>query len=186
MKFLQKLLRDFCLRTGRGQTLYRNFGQPDHRDWADFQRRHKGVDIGSNTTVNPGACFMDAGAITIGHSCSISDATFVTHSGYDRVLAYKYQLPLKGGINSITVGNYCGFGTGAKIIGPVAIGNDCYIAAGAIVTKDVPNGTMVVGFNNHIGRTENHARGRIDWDSIPEITRDAPLRARVRLLQPTR
>ena len=41
-------------------------------------------------------------------------------------------------------------GCGAKVLGDVTIGKNCIIGANAVVTKDVPDGTTVVGFNNFI------------------------------------
>ena len=41
-------------------------------------------------------------------------------------------------------------GCGAKVLGDITIGKNCIIGANAVVTKDVPDGTTVVGFNNFI------------------------------------
>lgn len=38
-------------------------------------------------------------------------------------------------------------GCGAKIIGPISIGDNVRIGANAVVTKDVPSDSTVVGFN---------------------------------------
>lgn len=40
--------------------------------------------------------------------------------------------------------------TGAKILGDVVIGKNCIIGANAVVTKNVPDGATVVGFNKII------------------------------------
>lgn len=48
------------------------------------------------------------------------------------------------------VGDRVSFGAGSKIIGPVKIGDDVEIGANAVVTKDVPSGSTVVGFNRLI------------------------------------
>lgn len=37
--------------------------------------------------------------------------------------------------------------SGAKIIGDIIIGNNCIIGANAVVTKSVPNNSVVVGAN---------------------------------------
>jgi serine O-acetyltransferase len=44
-----------------------------------------------------------------------------------------------------TVGNRVIVGTGAQVLGPLVIGDDAKIGAGAIVVKDVPPETTVVG-----------------------------------------
>ena len=41
-------------------------------------------------------------------------------------------------------------GCGAKVLGDVTIGNNCIIGANAVVTKNVPDDTTVVGFNTFI------------------------------------
>ena len=41
-------------------------------------------------------------------------------------------------------------GCGAKVLGDITIGKNCIIGANAVVTKDVPDGTTVVGFNTFI------------------------------------
>lgn len=52
----------------------------------------------------------------------------------------------KPGINcSIEIGDNCYISTGVSIIGPVKIGNNVTIAAGAVVTKDIPNNCIVAG-----------------------------------------
>jgi len=45
---------------------------------------------------------------------------------------------------------------GAKILGPIVIGRDSVVAAGAIVTRDVPPGTVVFGVNQHRRRDPNY------------------------------
>lgn len=45
----------------------------------------------------------------------------------------------------ITIGNNCYISTGVTILGPVTIGDNVTIAAGAVVTKDVPDNCIVAG-----------------------------------------
>lgn len=45
----------------------------------------------------------------------------------------------------ITIGDNCYISTGVTILGPVTIGNNVTIAAGAVVTKDVPDNCIVAG-----------------------------------------
>ena len=41
-------------------------------------------------------------------------------------------------------------GAGAKILGPVTVGGDCVIGAGAVVVNDVPSHATVVGVPGHV------------------------------------
>jgi serine O-acetyltransferase len=44
-----------------------------------------------------------------------------------------------------TLGDRVFLGTGARVIGPVHLGDDAVVGANAVVTRDVPAGTTVVG-----------------------------------------
>lgn len=45
---------------------------------------------------------------------------------------------------------------GAKILGPVIIGADSVIAAGAIITKDIPKNSVAYGVNQYKPKAENY------------------------------
>lgn len=47
-------------------------------------------------------------------------------------------------------GDNCVFGANASIIGNITIGNNVTIGAGAVVTKDIPDNSIVVGVNKII------------------------------------
>ena len=48
-----------------------------------------------------------------------------------------------------TIGNNVIIGSGAQVLGPIKIGNNCKIGSNAIVVKDVAANTTVVGFPAH-------------------------------------
>ncbi|MCK5219595.1 serine acetyltransferase [bacterium] len=52
------------------------------------------------------------------------------------------QVTLAAGVR---LGYHVDIGAGAKILGPLVIGNDVRIGANAVVTKDVPSGATVAG-----------------------------------------
>ena len=45
----------------------------------------------------------------------------------------------------ITIGDDCYIGTGTTILGPLTIGNNVTIGAGAVVTTDIPDNAVVGG-----------------------------------------
>lgn len=57
-----------------------------------------------------------------------------------------------------SIGDRVFIGAGAKIIGPICIGNDVIIGANAVVTKDVPSNVTVVGANKIIKSELNSSR----------------------------
>ncbi|MDR5589339.1 hypothetical protein [Christiangramia sp. SM2212] len=69
--------------------------------------------------------------VVIGDNCKIG--TNVTIGGTSK----KYEVPI--------IGNRVQISTGAKILGPVTIGNDVIIGANSVVVKDVPSNCVVAG-----------------------------------------
>jgi serine O-acetyltransferase len=57
-----------------------------------------------------------------------------------------------------TVGNRVILGAGSKLIGNIVIGDDCRVGANAVVTKNMPAGTVAVGVNAKLIRSiaEDH------------------------------
>lgn len=103
------------------------------------------VTVGKKTWVGPNCRFYthsDA-SISIGDQCDIApEVSFVTGShefgSSERRAGTGYAKP-------IYVGNGCWIGARVTIIGGVHIGDGSVIAAGAVVTKDVPKNSLVGG-----------------------------------------
>ena len=89
--------------------------------------------------VGPGLNIVHMGYIWIGTSSKIGKNCTIL----PRVLFGK-KYP---GIQTpcIFIGDNCYIGTGVTIMGPVKIGNNVTIGAGAIVTKDIPDNCIVAG-----------------------------------------
>ena len=56
----------------------------------------------------------------------------------------------------VTVGDDCFFGLGARILGPVHIGNNVTVGANAVVTKDIPDNAIVGGIPAKILKIKNY------------------------------
>ena len=66
--------------------------------------------------------------------------------GEDCTLYHGVTIGDNGGSGkAATIGNHVMIGAGAKIIGEVTIGDSCKIGANAVVTKDMPEGTVALG-----------------------------------------
>lgn len=52
------------------------------------------------------------------------------------------QVTLAG---AVTLGGHVDIGAGAKLLGPLRVGDDARIGANAVVTRDVPSGATVAG-----------------------------------------
>lgn len=65
-----------------------------------------------------------------------------------------------------TIGNDVEICAGAKVIGPIHIGDDVIIGANAVVTKDIPSHSMVVGVPGKIIKTRKSKND--SWEKISE------------------
>jgi sugar O-acyltransferase (sialic acid O-acetyltransferase NeuD family) len=61
----------------------------------------------------------------------------------------------------VTVGDYSIAGTNATVLPRLNIGRNCYIGAGAVVTKDVADNTVMVGVPARILKTRNTPQGQL-------------------------
>lgn len=105
---------------------------------ADISRTLTGIEI------HPGAQIGKRLVIDHGVGCVIGETAIV---GDDCIIFHGVTLgglkfePIK---RHPTIGNRVLIGTGAKILGPIHIGDDSKIGANAVVIKDVPAKTVVV------------------------------------------
>ena len=128
-----RILRELIGSLGEHVTIH----SPLYVDYGD------NVSIGDWTFINHGAYLMDGAAITIGCHCFIGPA----------LGAYTAQHPLDRGQRSlgleralpIAIGDDCWIGANVLLMPGVTIGAGCVIAAGSLVTKDVPAGYVAMG-----------------------------------------
>lgn len=106
--------------------------------YCDFGR---GITVGENCFINSCCCFQGQGGITIGDNVLIGHQAIITTINHD-------QDPSKRGIHHLKpvhIGNNVWFGARVTICPGVRIGDGAILAAGAVVTKDVPPRTIVGG-----------------------------------------
>ena len=96
---------------------------------------HPGAQIGRRLVIDHGV------GVVIGETAVIGDDVLIYHGV---TLGGRTLDPVK---RHPTVGDRVIVGAGAKLIGNITIGNDCRVGANAVVTKDMPAGTVAVGVN---------------------------------------
>ena len=101
----------------------------------------KNITVGKRVFINAGCVFQDQGGIEIGDDCLIGHQVVFATLNHDLESGKRgnmYAAPIKLGKN-VWVGSH------ASILAGVTIGDNSVIAAGAVVTKDVPLNTLVGG-----------------------------------------
>lgn len=101
-----------------------------------------GVPVGKRLYIAHAQSILIGKTSVIGNDCKIYPNVYIVAGLKDD--DYRTGLRIR---RHPKIGNKCVIGCGAKIVGAIEIGNNVTIAAGAIVTKDVPDNTMVRGIN---------------------------------------
>ncbi len=96
--------------------------------------------IGENCLINSNTRIEAFTKISIGDNTIISEEVFIRDSNNHRVKQSGYKMS-----EPITIGKNVWIGMRAIILPGVTIGDGSIIAAGAVVTKDVPSRTLVGG-----------------------------------------
>ncbi|MDM8101757.1 MULTISPECIES: DapH/DapD/GlmU-related protein [Oceanobacillus] len=101
----------------------------------------KNISIGKNVFINSGCRFQDQGQIIIG------DGSLIGHNVVFATINHDYD-PLNRGtmyLKPIELKEKTWIGSNATILPGVTIGENSVVAAGSVVTKDVPPNTIVGG-----------------------------------------
>jgi len=109
--------------------------------------------------IHPGArigrrLFIDHGSgVVIGETAEIGDDVTLYHG------VTLGGTSLSGGKRHPTLGNGVIVGAGAKILGPITIGDDARVGANAVVLADVPAGVTMVGIPARIALARGKGEG---------------------------
>ncbi len=106
--------------------------------------RWTGVDIHPGATIGPGIFIDHASGVVIGETAEVGENVTLYH-----------QVTLGGrgdkvGKRHPNIGDRVVLGTGSKVLGPITVGADSRIGANAVVVRDVPPGSVVVGVPGQI------------------------------------
>lgn len=108
----------------------------------------KNIHIGKQVFINMGCKFQDQGGIFIG------DGTLIGHNVVLATLNHAKSPKDRSTMipAPIHIGNHVWIGSNATVLPGVTIGDGAIVAAGAVVTRDVPDNTVVGGIPARIIR----------------------------------
>lgn len=126
-----------------------------------------GVDIHPAAILGTGLFIDHATGVVIGETAEVGADVTIYHgvtlggSSLDR------------GKRHPTIGDRVTIGAGAKVLGPVAVGNDSRIGANAVVVKPVPPDSVVVGVPGQVIRRKQHHTAAslpdLDHTAVPDL-----------------
>ncbi|BAU54900.1 Maltose O-acetyltransferase [Mucilaginibacter gotjawali] len=99
------------------------------------------IEVGENTFINTGTIITSRKHIQIGKNCQIANQVIMMDDDFHDVTVRES----KSGKDNIIIGDNVWIATRAVILKGVTIGEGAVVAAGSVVTKDVPAYTLVGG-----------------------------------------
>lgn len=99
----------------------------------------KNLSVGDDVFFDPGTFIDSKGGVTIGDAVGIGYSVCIfTHTHSESDHAQRTYAPVK-------IGNYVKIYSGAMILPGVSIGDQAIVAGGSVVSRDVPENTVVAG-----------------------------------------
>lgn len=128
--------------------------------WISYRTRkktgidiHPGAQIGAGLFIDHGMGVVIGETTVIGEDCTLYQG--VTLGGTGKQTGKRHP----------TLGNNVMVGSGAKILGPFTVGDNCKIAAGAVVLEAIPPDSTAVGVPARVVTREG-VRVRNDLDQV--------------------
>ncbi len=133
--------------------------------------RKNGVEIGENCHIYTNKIDLKHGfLIKIGDNVTISSVRILAHDASTKMyLGYSK-------VGCVIIGNNVFIGAEAVILPGVRIGNNVIIGAGCLVSKDIPDNSVVAGnpgkvidtTNNYIEKYKSRMNNKNTWNTVCE------------------
>jgi len=117
---------------------------------------HPGATIGKGLVIDHGMGVVIGETAEIGDGCTIYQGVTLGGTGKDV------------GKRHPTLGNHVMVGAGAKVLGPVVIGDNSKVAAGAVLLQDIAENSTAVGIPAKVVRKEGMRVDDLDQIHIPD------------------
>lgn len=106
------------------------------------------ADIGHfDTSLGDGCCILPGAVITnsvaVGKACLVNPNATISHDS--KIGDFVEISPGANVTGNCRIGDYCFLGSNCVILPKITLGKNVTVAAGAVVTKDVPDNCMVAG-----------------------------------------
>ncbi|MCR5206930.1 MAG: serine O-acetyltransferase [Eubacterium sp.] len=152
-----------ALRGHRHAQWFLNHGMPFiARAISQRAARKTGIEIHPAARIGKRVCIDHGTGIVIGETCEIGDDCLI------------YQGVTLGGTGKDTGKRHPTLehgvmvGSGAKVLGPITIGHNAKVAAGAVVVKDVEPNSTVVGIPGRVVRIDGERVDDLDQINLPD------------------
>lgn len=112
--------------------------------------------MGDHCSIRKTTVFLDPAYVSIGNNVRFSTCTIIGHGGEIAMLNHAYGVSLEC-VGKIDIRDNVFIGYGALVLPGVTIGPNAIVAAGAVVSEDVPPNSIVGGVPARvIGRVDDY------------------------------
>jgi acetyltransferase-like isoleucine patch superfamily enzyme len=121
--------------------------------------------IGENTSIGRFGHIIACGKMRIGNQVAIAERVYITDNihGYEKIGQHIMAQPLKHS-GPVTIEDGVWIGDGACILPGVTIGRDSVIGSNSVVTKDIPERSVVAGVPAKVIKKFNRVKNA--WERI--------------------
>lgn len=152
-----------ALRSHKKAKWFLNHNMPFIARYISQRSAHKtGIEIHPGATIGRRVCIDHGHGIVIGETTEIGDEVMiyqgVTLGGTGKDLGKRHP----------TIQNGVMIGAGAKVLGPITVGRNAKVAAGAVVVNDVEPNSTVVGIPGEVVKIDGERVDDLDQVNIPD------------------
>ena len=141
----RSILMRLALRIPRLAGVWRRFGRPDGDQWASWLACHGGLRaMGRQCSIQTNVTITDPQYVTLGNNVRLSGCTLFGHDGSVNMLRVAFGLKLDR-VGPVQIGDNVFVGHQAIVMPGVRISSNVIVAAGRVVTRDIPEDAVVAG-----------------------------------------
>ncbi|CAN5421770.1 hypothetical protein BH10PLA2_BH10PLA2_05570 [soil metagenome] len=159
---IQAFVRWLAMRHGRAQSLWFLLCKPRNDEFAEFLRRHGGLhSMGKECRINTEVRITDPAYVSLGNNVTLSSCALIGHDASIGVIG-RATGKLLDAVGKIDIRDNVFIGYGAILLPGITIGPNAIVAAGSVVNRDVPPGTVVAGVPAHAVGTFDDLADRLE------------------------
>jgi acetyltransferase-like isoleucine patch superfamily enzyme len=144
-RVINRIIRAIAFRTGRLHGLFIRLCRPSGEEYARYLRARNTFHAqGEFCFIMPSTVFTDPKYVEIGNNVQMATCTVFGHDGSISMLNRAYGVALDS-VGPVRLKDNVFIGHNAIVMPNVTIGPNAIVAAGALVTRDVPEGKIVSG-----------------------------------------
>ena len=152
-----------ALRSHKKAKWFLNHNMPFMARLISQRSAHKtGIEIHPGATIGRRVCIDHGHGIVIGETTEIGDDVMiyqgVTLGGTGKDIGKRHP----------TIESGVMIGSGAKVLGPITVGKNSKVAAGAVVVRDVEPNSTVVGIPGRVVKIDGERVDDLDQINIPD------------------